>query len=68
MKLTPITFSAANALFLAQASQAAYLDQGRARPVLPDSSLPLLVRFCCFVRRVRLVSFWNHSRRVYDYR
>jgi hypothetical protein len=39
-----ITFSATNALLLAQASQAAYLDQGRARPVLPDFSLPLQIR------------------------
>jgi hypothetical protein len=113
-------FSVANALLLAQASQAAYLDQGRARPVLPDFSLPLqirrsnnaaskerhvlgwifialdalffpaglamaivicilragtglwaetlLVRFRCFLRRVPLFSFWNHSRRFYDYR
>jgi hypothetical protein len=28
----------------------------------------LLVRFRCFLRRVPLFSFWNHSRHFYDYR
>ena|SRR6266404_635731 len=51
------------------------LRTGRSRANVNSARWPIanwaetfLVRFRCFLRRVPLFSFWNHSRHIYDYR